>query len=147
MSPSLPDLTSLSMSIFKSIICCKRPYFILFNGWVIFHYRGFPGSSVSEESTCNAEAPGSIPGSGRSPGEGNGKPLQYPCLENPMDRGAWWAAVHGFKELDMTEQLTFHFMDVPHLYLFLCRWTFRLLPCKREFNEPWKELPSHLVGC
>ena len=38
---------------------------------------------------------GSIPGSGRSPGEGNGNPLQYPCLENPMDRGAWWATVHG----------------------------------------------------
>ena len=39
--------------------------------------------------------PGLIPGSGRSPGEGNGKTLQYPCLENPIDRGAWWAAVHG----------------------------------------------------
>ena len=47
---------------------------------------------------------GSIPGSGRSPGEGNGDPLQYSCLENPMDRGAWWATVHGVsKESDMTE--------------------------------------------
>ena len=44
---------------------------------------------------------GSIPGSGRSPGEGNGNPLQYSCLENPMDRGAWWATVHGVAELDM----------------------------------------------
>ena len=43
----------------------------------------------------NAGDPGSIPGSGRSPGEGNGNPLQYPCLENPMDRVAWWATVHG----------------------------------------------------
>ena len=46
---------------------------------------------------------GSIPGSGRSPGEGNGNPLQYSCLENPMDGGAWWATVHGVtKESDMT---------------------------------------------
>ena len=46
-------------------------------------------------SAHNAGNLGSIPGSGRSPGEGNGHPLQYSCLENPMDRGAWWAAVHG----------------------------------------------------
>ena len=56
---------------------------------------GFPHSSVSKESACNAGDPGSIPGSGRSPGEGNGYPLQYSCLENPMDRGAWWATVQG----------------------------------------------------
>ena len=48
------------------------------------------------ESACNAGDLGSIPGSGRSPGEGNGNLLQYSCLENPMDRGAWWATVHGF---------------------------------------------------
>ena len=48
-----------------------------------------------EESACNVEDPGSVPGSGRSPGEGHGNPLQYSCLENPMDRGAWWAIVHG----------------------------------------------------
>ena len=46
---------------------------------------------------------GSIPGSGRSPGEGNGYPLTYPCLENPIDRGVWWALVHGVAETDMTE--------------------------------------------
>ena len=46
-------------------------------------------------SACNAGDPGSIPGSGRSPGEGNGTPLQYPYLENPIDREAWWATVHG----------------------------------------------------
>ena len=55
----------------------------------------FPGSSDGKESACNAEDPGLIPGSGRSPGERNGIPLQYSCLENPMDRGAWWATVHG----------------------------------------------------
>ena len=52
------------------------------------------GSEV-KVSACNAGDPGLIPGSGRSPGEGNGNPLQYSCLENSMDRGAWWAIVHG----------------------------------------------------
>ena len=57
--------------------------------------RGFSHSSVGKESACNAGDPGSIPGSGRSPGEANGNPLQYSCLENSTDRGAWWATVHG----------------------------------------------------
>ena len=56
---------------------------------------GFPGDSDGKESACNAGDLGSIPGSGRSPGEGNGYPLQYFCLENPMDRVAWQATVHG----------------------------------------------------
>ena len=55
----------------------------------------FPHSLVGKESACSAGDLGSIPGSGRSPGEGNGNPLQYSCLENPMDRGAWQATVHG----------------------------------------------------
>ena len=54
----------------------------------------------------DAKDAGSIPGSGRSPEVGNGNPLQYPCLDNPMDRGSWWATVHGRKELDVTEQLS-----------------------------------------
>ena len=58
-------------------------------------WRGLPGGSEVKASACNAGDLGSIPGSGRSPGEGNGNPLQYSCLENPMDRGAWWATVHG----------------------------------------------------
>ena len=58
-------------------------------------HPGFPGGSDGKASACNAGNLGLIPGSGRSPGEGNGNPLQYSCLENPMDRGAWWAAVHG----------------------------------------------------
>ena len=57
-------------------------------------YRGFPGGLDGEESDCNTEHLSSVPGLGRSPGEGNGNPLQYPCLENSMDRGAWWATVH-----------------------------------------------------
>ena len=58
-------------------------------------FLGFPHSSVSKSSACNAGDPCSIPASGRNPDEGNGNPLQYSCLENPMDIGAWWAAVHG----------------------------------------------------
>ena len=56
---------------------------------------GFPGGSDGKESTCNADDSGSIPGFGRSPGKENGNLLQYFCLENPMDRGAWRATVHG----------------------------------------------------
>ena len=56
--------------------------------------RGFPGRSNGKESACNAGDLGSIPGLERSPGEGNGNPLQYSCLENPMDRGAWQATCY-----------------------------------------------------
>ena len=63
---------------------------------------GFPLRSVGTESTCNAGDLGLVPGLGRAPGEGNGNPLQYSCLENPMDRGAWQATVHGLQELDST---------------------------------------------
>ena len=59
------------------------------------NFKGFPRSSVGKESACNAGDLGSISGLGRSPGERNGNPLQYSCLENPMDEGAWWATVHG----------------------------------------------------
>ena len=54
----------------------------------------FSGGSDSKESACNARNLGSIPDLGRFPGGGHGNPLQYSCLENPMDRGAWWATVH-----------------------------------------------------
>ena len=56
---------------------------------------GFPGGSEVKASACNAGDPGSIPGSGRSPGEGNGNPIQCSCLDNPMDGGAWYPIVHG----------------------------------------------------
>ena len=73
---------------------------------VNIYTQGFPGASEDKASACNAGDPGSIPGLGRSPGEGNGNPLQYSCLENPMDRGAWRAtSPRGCKELDMTERL------------------------------------------
>ena len=65
--------------------------------WLHVCINSFPGGSDSEESTCNEgdRRLGSIPGLGRSPGEGNGNPLQYSSLENPMGRGAWWVTVHG----------------------------------------------------
>ena len=56
---------------------------------------GFPGGSDGKESACSAGDPGLVPGLRRSPGEGNGSPLQYSCQENSMDRGAWWATVYG----------------------------------------------------
>ena len=74
-----------------------RKWLILWNSG-----RGFPGGSYGKESACSVGDYSSIPGLGRSPGEGNGNPLQYSCLENPMDRGTWQATVH---ESDMTEQL------------------------------------------
>ena len=64
------------------------------------YLQGFPGGSDSKESACSAGDLGLIPGSGRSPGEGNGNPLQYSCLENSMDTGAWRATVA--KKSDMT---------------------------------------------
>ena len=64
---------------------------------------GFPGGSVVKNLPATAGDVGSIPGSERSPGEGNGSPLQYSCLENPMDRANWWATVHRVtRESDMT---------------------------------------------
>ena len=60
-----------------------------------FSWKGFPGGSEVKASAHNAGDLGLIPGLGRSPGEGNGNPLQYSCLENPMDGRAWWATVHG----------------------------------------------------
>ena len=61
-------------------------------------YKGFPVDSDSKESACNAGDPGSIPGLGRFPGEGNGNPLQCFCVENSMDREAWQATVHGVRK-------------------------------------------------
>ena len=71
-------------------------------------YKTKAGGSDGKESACDAGDPGSFPGSGRSPREGNGNPLQYSCRENSMDGGAWRATVHGVTESDTTEQLTQH---------------------------------------
>ena len=63
---------------------------------------GFPGGSDCKESACNGGDQGPSPGSGRSPGEGNGNPLQYSCLENSTGRGAWWATVCGIAEVTIS---------------------------------------------
>ena len=78
---------------------------------------GFPGGSDEKASACNAGDLGSIPGLGRSPGEGNGTPLQYSCLENPVGRGAWWATVHRVaKSWTQLSSFTFTFIDCPLSY-------------------------------
>ena len=76
--------------------------------WIKAH---FPGGSDCEESACNAGDEDLLPGWGRSPGGGNGNPLQYSCLENSIDRGAWWATVHGVTKT-WTQLNDFHFSDL-----------------------------------
>ena len=82
----------------------KRNFF----WWISLHVviSNFPGGLDGKESAWSAGDLGSIPGLGRSPEEGKNNPLQYSCLENSMDIGAWWATVYGITELDTTEQLT-----------------------------------------
>ena len=76
-------------------------------------YMGFPGGSDGKESACNVGDRGLIPWLGRSPGEWNGNPLQYSCLENSMDRGTWQAIVHGVAESDTTKQVSLsHYMFI-----------------------------------
>ena len=92
----------------EEVICCllKEPINIKGNRHTncLTQTGEFPGSSAGKESDCNAGDPGLIPGSGSSLGEGNGNPLQYFCLGNPMDRGAWQATVYGIlKSQDTTE--------------------------------------------
>jgi len=80
------------MRIWFIIYLLSNSYSVLYH---VVETVGFPGGSDGKESAWNSEDPGSISRSGRSLGEGNGYPLQYSCLENFMDRRAWWATVHG----------------------------------------------------
>ena len=89
------------------------PPFKQFFWGIIYISLVFSGDSDSKESTSNAGDLGLIPGSGRSPGEGNGNPLHYSCLENPMDRGAQLATVHGAAK-SLTQLSDFHFYFVYH---------------------------------
>ena len=96
--------------------------FKLLTSVLISHTRKvmvFPQSSIGKESACNAGDPGSVPRLGRFPGVGHGNPLQYSCLENSMDRGGWWATVHGvtkslaqMSELIHTQQVMFKILQV-----------------------------------
>ena len=72
----------------------------------------FPGGLVVKNPPANAGDAGSIPGLGRSPGEGNGNPLQYSCLKNPMDRGAWQTAVHGLQRVGYNLVTKQHFLNI-----------------------------------
>ena len=99
--PSIENLVPGS----QALSGCSRPSHP--TGNLSRHIVGFPDGSDGKEAACSAGELGSIPGSGRSPRGGHGNPLQYSFLENPMDRGAWWATVHGgYKEPDTTERLS-----------------------------------------
>ena len=86
-------------------------------------------AQVIKKSTCNAGDLGSIPGSGRSPREGNGNPLQYSCLKNPMDREAWWATVHGVAK----NRTQLKRLSPPTMYMSIPLSRFIPLPCNFLF--------------
>ena len=100
-------------------------------GWPEVYFQSFPGGSDVKASACNAGDLGSIPGLGRSPGEGNGNPLQYSCLENPMDRGAWWATVHGVAK-SRTRLSDFTFTATTDI----TRWGPFTRPIKHTYSDP-----------
>ena len=120
----------LTLNIHKMCLTICFTWFmyisILLEFWVFFFPLpmlyletriNFPHSSLDKESACSVGDLGLIPGLGRSPRKGNGNPLQYSCLENSMDRGAWWATVHGVaKSQTWLSDLHFHFLS-PLLHL------------------------------
>ena len=88
-------------------------YGIISSNISLLPYYAFPGGSDSKEIACSAGDLGLIPRSGKFPGEGNSNPLQYSCLENPMNRGAWQAIVHGLtKSGTRLHHFTFHFLQI-----------------------------------
>ena len=117
------DFHSFRYNIFASGVNCMGgvgqmsvgKVFVL-NSFVCL--MGFPGGSDSKESTCNVGDLDLIPGLGRSPGGGQVNPLQYSCLENPMDRGAWQAMVHSVAESGTTEA-TEHARTRAHIYTYI----------------------------
>ena len=98
-----PGLISFRMD-WLDLLTVQRILKSLAHHWYL--NKASPGGSDGKASTRNAGGPGLIPGWGRSPAEGHSNPLQHSCLENPMDRAAWWATVHRATESDMTEQLS-----------------------------------------
>ena len=104
------DISFVAPSIIVNFQCLGMYFYI---STCLIFYRdnslGFPGTSDSKGSAHNAGDQGSIPGLGRSPGEGNGNPLQCSCLENSMDGGAWWATVHGITKSRTRQRIHFQF--------------------------------------
>ena len=94
---SLPLLSSWNTCTYSLKHTSRQLFIILSQNFALLsmYKLDFPGGSEVKASACNTGDLGSIPGSGRPPGEGNGNPLHYYCLENPMDGGAWWATVYG----------------------------------------------------
>ena len=102
-----------SMIISRSIHVATNGIISSFFSVIYLFLISFPGGSDSEESAFNTVEPGLISGSGRSPGEGNGNPLQYSCLENSIGRGIWWATVHGVaKSWTRLSNQTFTFREL-----------------------------------
>ena len=117
----------------------------------LLYYMGFPHSLVSKESACNAGDLGLIPGSGRSPGEGNGNPLQYSCLENPMDRGALQATVHRVARVghDLATKPPLYYISsvqsLSHVQLFATSWT-TACQASLSFSISWSLLKLMSTG-
>ena len=114
--PSFPSCFSLLILLSSVLISFKLIY------W------GFPDASVCKESACNAGAAGdtgSIPGSERSSGGENGNLLQYSCLENPMDEGAWWAVVHGVAKSQTWLSDFTHWLTHPSILAWRILWTWK----------------------
>ena len=103
-----PPPSFSTVPILCSLVCWTRCFCIL-------HLMKYPAGSDGTESACNAWVPGSVPGLGKSPGEGSGYPLQYSWLENFMDRGAWQAIVHGVTESGTTEWLILSVKHIPQV--------------------------------
>ena len=109
-------------------------------------YMGLPWWLSGKESTCSPGDTGLIPGLGRSPGGGHDNPLQFSCLGNPIDRGAWQATVHGVAESDMTE-MTEHACSVYVNATFLIHLTFSFPSCVPEFiSYVCVSIPSLEIG-
>ena len=105
----------ISSVLFLTLVTCIFPF--LSKSCHFVYFFKFPGDSDCKESACGAGDLGLIPESGRPPGEGNSHPLQYSCLENPMDRGAWQATVHGLQRVR-------HNWVTNTLFLMLVTWIF-----------------------
>ena len=105
-------------------------------------FLGFPGGSDGKESSCSVGDLVLTPGLGRSPGEGHGYPLQYSCLENPMDRGAWRATVHGVAK-SRTGLCSFHL----HLGLYLSKAKRGKMGSRRQWATPSRREAPGCQGC